>query len=1346
MIKKLLLLGMSILGLSLFTQGQTPNLAKTGGTLSSSYPFALTNYDWQYLYRPGDFNQGSLMAGNITKIYVRPTSSGSTTITNFQIALAQTTQSDINGTPSPGNFITPETTVLNASSYTLNFTAGSWLEIPLATPYPYDPTKAIAVHFYNGGYSGNALTVNYTTSPATYLVRYNYVGSGLTGQGYGYTYWNDIGFLISAAAATPPVALFFTPANTCSMSAVNLLNNSIMSGYNLSYQWTITPGTFNYLNGTTSASKSPTVQFLDTINYTIKLRATNNLGSDSITKTISVRPPSSTPTAEFFTPVRVIPRLNPPITFTDLSTNCPQVWAWSSPDYEQTYFYNPFLDSTRQNGQAFFAFSGLFDICLTVTNSLGSSTTCKQDYMNVMDAIQHCTDTISNSSAGFVTDEGGPGGNYANNRSLCTPNPCPANSCKGILIDPCASSVTLNFTQVKLATGAGDSIFVHNGVNASAPRILALGSAANGTFPTVTANSGKMFIYMISNASGTDSGFTAKWSSVSGSYGRPSAGFTINQQKCMPQDTFSSGFPLKYVNTTTGVDVKYTWDVNGDAYPDSTVANPSTALYNFTSFPERYTIMLLAYNCKGIDTFYKVVTIMPVNAKPTQVDFIADKTAVSAQDTISLTDLSCGATQWEWNFTPSINVRYVAGYNKFSQNPKIMLSGVGCIRVSMKAKNSAGEDSLIKTCYLKIRNYCVPASISSPVSDIGINKVIFAGINNSSASGTVSYVNYYDSAFAVGNSYKTIANNLTIQRNTNANNVNYKAWIDFNLDGDFDDAGEEVLTKLNQSGTSVSQSVVIPANAVVGSTIMRVGVSAAASFLTSCAAQLGEFEDYKVNILNDLTKPVITKNGNDTIYMEQYGSYTDPGATAYDNIEGDITSKIIKTGSVDTALTGYFSICYDVKDAYGNAADTKCRTVAVTVDRTPPVITLLGKNPDTVLVGNVYVDPGATAFDNYSGNLTSKIQTINNVNKDVVGMYTITYKVSDYFGFTDTKVRTVYVADNQKPVINRNTTTTNHIHLVKVPFTDNSVVTVTDNYWNNIVPTRTGSVNVNVLGTYSVCYNATDGSGNAAVQNCFNVEVKDTLAPTIALVGADTLTFDVFTTYTEPTPVISDNFYAVNTLTYNATGSFNRNKIGTYVITYTAGDNSGNTAIRYRVIKIVDREKPLLTLKDNSIIMWSLGKTPYVDPGVQVLDNYYSEKSLESLLQTTSTVNVFVPDAYTYTYKLTDSSGNVADPVTRTVIVTAGTGVQDLNGAGVVAYPNPAYNTLNIYLGKTISAQNIEIKLTDMLGHIVLQRNVPAESINGIMQLDIAGYSSGIYMLTVDSGNTKVSQKINIIK
>jgi len=1310
----------------------------TGNTAHSPISRWYGSVHTQIVYTKSEINAaGFTGAGQITKlgfnVYAFNTSDP---LLNFSIKMKHTTAADASSHDG-GTF----NTVYTAGSYAP--IAGGWDMLTLATPFQWNGIDNIILDFCHDNspnFSSNGQLYYTTTTNGSRYVWLD--GSPQCAVSTGTINPNrpNIRFLF-VASATPPVAMFFSPPNSCMGSVVTLINNSINPS---TYQWTITPGTFNYVNSTSSASKNPAVKFLDSVTYTVKLKVSNFFGSDSITKTIQILGPQSVPTAEFFTPVRVIPRLNPPMIFTDLSTNCPQVWAWSSPDYEQTYFYNPFIDSTQQNGQAFFAFSGIFDICLRVTNSLGFSTTCKQDYITVMDAIQHCTDTISNSSAGFITDEGGPGGNYANNRSLCTTNPCPANSCKGILIDPCASSVTLNFTQIKLAFGAGDSIFVHNGASASAPRILALGAGANGTFPTVTANSGKLFIYMISNSSGTDSGFTAKWSSVSGGYGRPSASFTINQQKCMSQDTFSSGFPLKYVNTTTGVDVKYTWDVNGDAYPDSTVANPSTALYNFTSFPERYTIMLLAYNCKGIDTFYKVVTIMPVNAKPTQVDFIADKTAVSAQDTISLTDLSCGATQWEWNFTPSINVRYVAGYNKFSQNPKIMLSGVGCIRVSMKAKNSAGEDSLIKTCYLKIRNYCVPASISSPVSDIGINKVIFAGINNSSASGAVSYVNYYDSAFAVGNVYKASSYSLTVQRNTNANNVNYKAWIDFNLDGDFDDAGEEVLTKLNQSGTSVSQSVIVPANAVVGSTIMRIGVSASASFLYPCATQLGEFEDYKVNILNDLTKPVITKNGNDTIYMEQYGSYTDPGATAYDNIEGDLTSKIIKTGSVDTALTGYFSICYDVKDAYGNAADTKCRTVAVVVDRTPPVITLLGKNPDTVLVGTTYTDPGATAFDNYSLNITSKIKTTNNVNKDSVGMYTITYTVTDYFGFADTKTRTVYVADNQKPVIDRNTTTTNHIHLVKVPFTDNSVVTVTDNYWNNIVPTRTGSVNVNVLGTYSVCYNAVDGSGNAAVQKCFNVEVKDTLAPTIAMVGSDTLTFDVFTTYVEPTPVVTDNFYAANTLTYNATGSFNRNKIGTYVITYTASDNSGNTAIRHRVIKIVDREKPVLTLKDNSIIMWSLGKTPYVDPGVQVLDNYYSEKSLESMLQTTSTVNVFVPDAYTYTYKLTDSSGNVADPVTRTVIVTSGTGVQDLNGAGVIAYPNPATNVLNVYLGTLSTSASVTVKVVDMLGQVVLSEKV--NNAHELVSLDVASLKSGMYMIIVDNVLTSTTQKINIIK
>jgi hypothetical protein len=78
------------------------------------------------------------------------------------------------------------------------------------------------------------------------------------------------------------------------------------------------------------------------------------------------------------------------------------------------------------------------------------------------------------------------------------------------------------------------------------------------------------------------------------------------------------------------------------------------------------------------------------------------------------------------------------------------------------------------------------------------------------------------------------------------------------------------------------------------------------------------------------------------------------------------------------------------------------------------------------------------------------------------------------------------------------------------------VINVNENYWKTVTYNRTGSVNVNTLGTYAVTYTVTDGSGNVSNTLNFNIEVKDTTKPTINVVGADTLTFEVFTNYVDP--------------------------------------------------------------------------------------------------------------------------------------------------------------------------------------------------------------------------------------
>ncbi|WP_046758687.1 S8 family serine peptidase [Kordia jejudonensis] len=84
-----------------------------------------------------------------------------------------------------------------------------------------------------------------------------------------------------------------------------------------------------------------------------------------------------------------------------------------------------------------------------------------------------------------------------------------------------------------------------------------------------------------------------------------------------------------------------------------------------------------------------------------------------------------------------------------------------------------------------------------------------------------------------------------------------------------------------------------------------------------------------VDITTDTTAPVITLNGAVTITLTVGDAFTDPGATATDNIDGNLTSNIVVTGSVNTAVEGTYTLNYNVSDAAGNAATQVSRTVNV---------------------------------------------------------------------------------------------------------------------------------------------------------------------------------------------------------------------------------------------------------------------------------------------------------------------------------------------------------------------------------------------------------------------------------
>lgn len=87
--------------------------------------------------------------------------------------------------------------------------------------------------------------------------------------------------------------------------------------------------------------------------------------------------------------------------------------------------------------------------------------------------------------------------------------------------------------------------------------------------------------------------------------------------------------------------------------------------------------------------------------------------------------------------------------------------------------------------------------------------------------------------------------------------------------------------------------------------------------------------------LPDTTRPVITRLGVSPVNVVIGNIYTDAGATATDNVDGNITSKIVTVNPVSTTTLGTYTITYNVSDAAGNAALQVTRTVNVVATSTP---------------------------------------------------------------------------------------------------------------------------------------------------------------------------------------------------------------------------------------------------------------------------------------------------------------------------------------------------------------------------------------------------------------------------
>jgi hypothetical protein len=336
-------------------------------------------------------------------------------------------------------------------------------------------------------------------------------------------------------------------------------------------------------------------------------------------------------------------------------------------------------------------------------------------------------------------------------------------------------------------------------------------------------------------------------------------------------------------------------------------------------------------------------------------------------------------------------------------------------------------------------------------------------------------------------------------------------------------------------------------------------------------------------------------------------------------------------------------------------------------DKTPPDLRVSG--PDTTLVEvtrnpihPIPVPKVISAYDSVDGPLQgSVIIDSGKVQTNILGIYKVTYSVSDLSGNTATVYRYINIIDTIAPVLTIKGNNPEYLE-VYYTFVDQGV-TATDNYYtaanlSNLI-TVNSRVDTSKIGSYTVTYNLTDPSGNKAAQAIRTVIVIDSIAPSLSLNGIQMDSLEVDSVYKDKGVTYSDNY---GTVVISTTGTFYTKFpagkaiiLGYYTIIYTATDKSGNKASIVRTVKVYDDKAPAITLKGYQAYSICQGYN-YVDPGYTVFDNYDNISSIlitvEGSFFPTGTTN---PGLFYIRYKATDKSGNYSYSPNRYIQVKPST-------------------------------------------------------------------------------------------
>jgi chitodextrinase len=371
-----------------------------------------------------------------------------------------------------------------------------------------------------------------------------------------------------------------------------------------------------------------------------------------------------------------------------------------------------------------------------------------------------------------------------------------------------------------------------------------------------------------------------------------------------------------------------------------------------------------------------------------------DTTAPTAPTSLAASGTTQTATNLSW--TAATDNVAVTGYEVYQNGvlkttvttttyPVTGLAPSTAYSFYVKAKDAAGNLSASSntvniTTLAGAASYC--ASKGNSVADEYIGRVQLGTINNASTGGT----GYTDFTSISTNLNKGTAYTITVTPTWTgtAYSEGIAVWIDYNGDGDFDDAGELVWSRAASTATPASGSFTVPATAATSATRMRVSLKYNA-IPTACETfSYGEVEDYTVNIqagTADTTPPTaptsLTATGTtQTATNLSWTASTDNvGVTGYEVYQdGVLKTTVTTTSYAVTGLTSATAYTFSVKakDAAGNLSASSNNANVTTLSNSVSYCASQGNSVADEKIGRVQfgtidnTSTGGTGYTNFT--------------------------------------------------------------------------------------------------------------------------------------------------------------------------------------------------------------------------------------------------------------------------------------------------------------------------------------------------------------------------------------------